>query len=406
MASLLTHDKDTLENRRRFLRHCSAAGLSLAGISLPGLGNAISSDTTLSGRPKTLVLIELKGGNDGLNTVIPYTDPAYRASRPTIAIERDHIVTLDESFGLHPSLQPLHRLWTAGDMAVVLGTGYPDPNRSHFRSIEIWETASGSNEVKLDGWLTPVTIDLPTYNRSGIKAIVLDDDQGPLAGSVTNTLVFRDLNHFTRDAKKLERLAATSDNTAFAHILNVQNRSRIAATAFAEKVSTRAINQLQFPRDQLSKQLKTVAGLMLSGAGPQVYKVRIGSFDTHAGQPTNHARLLKELATAVDVFSRTLEEAGLWQDVTMMTYSEFGRSVTQNGSGGTDHGTASPLLLWGGAIHGGLYGQQPSLTQLVNRDMVHTVDFRSVYRTVAADWLNVPAADTSMKDFDKLRLFG
>lgn len=389
--------------RRTFLQSLAAASMTSPLVHTQ-LG-ATTRQTDFSGDKRHLVLIELAGGNDGLNTVIPYRDPRYRELRPNIALSVEQTLQLSESTGLHPSLKPLLPMWERGDLAIIEGMGYPEPNRSHFRSIEIWETASKSDETLQEGWLKPITDHLHTPGSS-VKAVALAEDQGPLAGSTGDTIVFDNLKQFIKQSRALTEQAALTRNPSLKHILDVQKRTQNTALQFAESIQSKKIKQNGFPKNPLASQLKTVADIISSRTGPRVFKVGLGSFDTHQGQLRRHASLLQQLGSALQAFQNAMQNAGQWNNVMIMTYSEFGRRAAQNGSGGTDHGTAAPQFVLGGSINGGLHGKAPSLDHLENDDLVHTIDFRSLYRTVAEDWLNVDARDGRYQDFDKLDLIG
>jgi len=392
-------------DRRTFLQSLAATGLG-APLSMPMSvhANSIDPDATIESTDnRHLILIELAGGNDGLNTVVPYRDPLYRQLRPDIALPEEQILQLDDSLGLHSALKPIMPLWDAGDLAIVNGVGYPDPNRSHFRSIEIWETASQSDETLRDGWLKPVTEQLD-MRQSGVKAVALAEDQGPLAGSSSDTIVFSNLNQFIKQARILREQAAITQNASLRHILDVQKRTQNTALQFAESLQNSTPQQTRFPSNPLAKQLKTVAEIIASRTGPRVFKVGMGSFDTHQGQLNKHNSLLQQLATSIAAFKQSMDNAGLWNDVLVMTYSEFGRRAAQNGSAGTDHGTAAPQFVFGGRIQGGLHGAQPSLDQLENGDLVHKVDFRSLYRTIAEDWMRTTPNSDRYRSLEKLRL--
>ena len=299
-------------HRRQFLHAIAAAGISLP--SLPGLADPVTSRPSARARPgeepgprraRHLVLVELQGGNDGLNTVVPYADPLYRALRPTLALARDELLPLDESLALHPALAPLVRLWRRGELGIVRGVGYPEPNRSHFRSIEIWETASAADETRVDGWLRPVTGALAARGEHGIKALALARDEGPLAGSELDTVVFENLAGFVEQARSLggEDAREPSANAALDHVLGVERATRAAALAFAERMD----DQARAVRDKgrpLTRRLELVARLIEADVGPQVFKVELGSFDTHVGQAGRHRGLLGQLGEAVAGFRR------------------------------------------------------------------------------------------------------
>jgi len=394
-------------HRRHFLRALAAAGVTLP--SLPGMADDALAPTASSdasgARPRHLVLIELQGGNDGLNTVVPSADPLYRKLRPTLALSPDEVLPLDDGLGLHPSLEPLMPLWARGDLAIAQGVGYPAPNRSHFRSIEIWETASDADETRLQGWLAPLTGSLPAIGPYGIKALALARDEGPLAGSLSDTVVFENLAGFVRQARGLGTRDAGRERTtdALAHLLSVERTTRAAALAFAERLDDEA-GSAKGRGPALARRLELVARLIEADAGPQVFKVELGSFDTHAGQANRHRALLGELGTSLAGFARMLVASGRWNDVLVMSYSEFGRRAAENGTGGTDHGTAAPHFLAGGRVAGGLHGHRPDLSRLERGDPAFTTDFRSLYATVAHDWFGQALAEAPFADFATLPL--
>ncbi len=277
-----------------------------------------------------------------------------------------------------------------------------DPNRSHFRSIEIWETASDANETLVDGWLKPIAAALPKNNDSGVKAIALANDHGPLAGDIDHTVVFDDLTRFIKQAKRLRLSETESTNVALQHVLKVQRATQKAAEDFALSLQDMPTKAEDFPANPLGRQLGMIAHLIQSGGGPQIYKVSLGSFDTHANQPGRHTQLLRTLADGVSAFRGKLQSAGLWDKVLVMTYSEFGRRAKENASRGTDHGTAAAQFVFGGAVRGGMYGQHPSLKNLIDGDLQYAVDFRSVYHTVARDWLQQTALPSRLSSHERL----
>lgn len=418
-------------SRRFFLQGLAAAGISLP--VLPGLARAAEAGARAvpGARPRHLVLVELQGGNDGMNTLVPYASPEYRALRPKLALGRDAVAALDERVGLHPGLSPLMRLWERGHVAVVEGVGYPAPSRSHFRSMEIWETASDSDETRLDGWLAPVVRALPARDDDGIKAVALADDEGPLAGTTGASIVLDDLDGFIAQAKRLAERDVRTDNPTLAHVLEVERTTRRAAVEFSRRLEASLETgggggAGDSPDDmgaamsggsmdgkppkrrgpQLPRQLDAIARLIAEEVGPQVWKVGLGSFDTHVSQIGRHAALMKQLADALTGFERALVRSGRWNDVTLVTYSEFGRRAAENASGGTDHGTAAPHFVIGGAVKGGLHGAPPDLARLDAGDVRFTTDFRRIYRTLATDWFGQGLGDAPYAGHERLHLFG
>ncbi|SRR6185437_2820603 len=349
---------------------------------------------------RVLMLIELNGGNDGLNTLIPYGDERYYQARPRVAIPRERVLQLNEKVGLHYSLEPLMPLWREQELAWVQGVGYANPNRSHFRSIEIWETGSDSEQILDEGWLARLFEASPPPPDFTADGIVLGRrDAGPLSGKTVRTVALEDPQQFLTQASHVPAIEQTSSNRALAHILQVQRELTHAAGDLTRRLEQSSSLQTSFPASPIGRQLQTAAQLLSAKVPVAVIKVSIGSFDTHANQLNHHERLLKELAEGIVAFRHAVEQAGQWDSVLIMTYSEFGRRVGENASTGTDHGTAAPHLLLGGMVKGGLYGTAPSLADLQEGDLRHHIDYRSLYRTVITNWWGLPAIMLGKQDF-------
>ena len=375
-------------DRRRFLKR--AGGLAVVAL-VPSAATRVAWAAAPSGADyrKLLVLIELKGGNDGLNTVVPYANSTYYALRPKLAIARDQVVKLSDSTGLHPALEPLLPMWNRRELAVLQGVGYPSPNLSHFRSIEIWDTASRSEEYLQDGWLTRVFSSAPTPRSFAADGVIIGSpDLGPLAGGGTRAIALANTEQFLRQA----RLAATEGqarNKALAHILKVEADIMQAASHLNANYAFRT----EFPQTGFGNAIKTASQIVANQAGVAVVRVTHGGFDTHSGQPATHSRLLGELAGGLVAFRSALEELGKWNDTLLLTYAEFGRRPKENLSNGTDHGTASAHFALGGRVAGGLYGEQPGLERLSgDGNTGYAIDFRSVYATALERWWGVPSA--------------
>ncbi|HCU54008.1 MAG TPA: Twin-arginine translocation pathway signal sequence domain-containing protein [Gammaproteobacteria bacterium] len=369
-------------HRREFLQYLGLAPLA-----------AWSGGLALAAAPGTdyrrlLVLVELKGGNDGLNTVIPYADREYYRLRPKLGMARDQILQLDEQTGLHPSLSSWMPLWQSKELAVVQGVGYPQPNLSHFRSIEIWDTASDSDRYLDKGWLTQVFEQYPpprTFAADGV--VVGGSDLGPMAGGSTRAIALTSPERFLSQAARLENNAGNSRNPALAHLLKVEADIRQAAAGLRSAHAFRA----EFPRSAFGNSLKAAAQVVAASRQVAVIKVSLNGFDTHSNQRNVQARLLKELSEGLVAFRSALMELERWSSTLMMTYAEFGRRPQENGSGGTDHGTANAHFLLGGAVQGGLYGERPALTGLDGGNLRHSVDFRQLYATATEKWWSLPA---------------
>jgi uncharacterized protein (DUF1501 family) len=368
-------------SRRDFLR--VAAALPFAGSA----GLALAAD----GKPRRLlILIELKGGNDGLNTVIPYADPAYTRLRPRIAIARDQVVQLDEATGLHPALAPLQPLWAAKELAVVQGLGYPDPNLSHFRSIEIWDTASKAEEYVASGWLARAFSRHPAPADFAADGVVIGNGgMGPLAGPGVRAIALANPEQFLRNAR-LARGEGESSNPALDHIRRVE-RDILAS---AQRLHTGRQFETVFPSGRFGNEVSSAAQLAANEAGIGVVRLTLNGFDTHANQQGVQANLLRQLAEGIVALKGALRELGKWDDTLIATYAEFGRRPRENQSGGTDHGTAAPHFVVGGRVKGGLYGAPPALERLDgNGNLPWGVDFRAYYATFLERWWSLPSTD-------------
>lgn len=373
-------------DRRAFLK--SSAAIAASGVEA-SVGFAAAPPG--ADYRRLLILVELKGGNDGLNTLVPYSDAAYYALRPKIGIGRDHVMQLSDHAGLHPALAPLVDLWKERRLAVLQGVGYPNPNLSHFRSIEIWETASRSNEYLPDGWLTRAFAAQPPPRAFAADGVIVGSSElGPLAGGGTRAVALVDTEQFLRRAR-LANALPEARNKAVAHILKVEAHIAQAASQLA----TRNAFQTQFPSGNFGNAIRTACQVIANPAGVAAVRLTLAGFDTHVNQPGTHARLLAELANGVKALRSALEELGKWNDTLVLTYAEFGRRPRENLSNGTDHGTASAHFALGGRVAGGFYGSAPDLTRLtVDGNPPSALDFRSVYATILEHWWNVDSRET------------
>jgi uncharacterized protein (DUF1501 family) len=391
-------------NRRNFL----SSSVLAAAVPLMGKFNGIAwaapaaavADANSPYR-NLLLLIELKGANDGLNTVVPFTDPLYAQLRPKIAIAGDQVLKISDREGLHPSLNPLMPLWQGKELAVVQGVGYPVPNLSHFRSIDIWDTASKSEEYLDAGWLARTFAAAPVpklYAADGV--VVGSSNMGPLSGVGVRSITLADTQQFLRQAK-LAKPRTDERNAALKHLMAVESEIVHAAS----KLNSNYQFKTEFPKNGFGNQVRTAAQMVASNAGMATIRLTLGSFDTHAGQLGAHANLLKELAEGISAFKAAMIELNRWDSTLVMTYSEFGRRPKENQSGGTDHGTASAHFVTGGRVIGGLYGQAPQLNQLDGSgNLAHAVDFRSLYATVIDQWWGGNSVPILHGKFEKLSL--
>lgn len=341
---------------------------------------------------RTLVLVELHGGNDGLNTVVPFEDPAYRRLRPRLALAKDELVGAGRGLWFHAALAPLVPLMKDGELAVVEGVGYPAPNRSHFRSIEIWEAGSASDRTLFDGWVTRLFGLAPPPSSCEARGLVLGrGDAGPLGGeTMRDVLVMNDPERLPGMRDPGPATPSSAANPALAHLLAVRRDLARALARLEAKLAAARPPAASFPAGPLGAGLQAAARLLTAGVAVPVIKVGLGSFDHHANQKGAHARLLGQLGEALAAFRTALRAAGRWDDVLVMTYSEFGRRAGENGSLGTDHGTAAPHFVLGGRVAGGRYGAAPSLTDLDREgDLKHTTDYRDLYATIARRWWGI-----------------
>ena len=381
-------------SRRQVLETIGMSGLAMLPALVPLTALAGKhADETQSG---ILLLIELAGGNDGLNTVIPIGDPAYRAHRPEIGIRKSDVLNLDTDTGLHPSMRGLADLWETGEVRIVEGVGYPNPNRSHFRSIEIWNTGGGPDTHKTTGWIVEATDGDWTKDNHDADGLVLGGDMGPMSGP-GRFIAVRDPDRFVKGFRinatarnRLEHVFGSASSSAesaspLEHVLAVHESAGITANRVRAKLARTSEKDWGFPDTAFGQQMRNTIRLMDAGVIAPVFKVTINGFDTHANQVGQHAALLQETSDVLAVFAKLARQIGLWDRILVMTYSEFGRRVYENHSYGTDHGTAAPVLLVGGRVVGGFAGARPSLERLNDGDLVFTTDYREVYASVLAD---------------------
>lgn len=383
-----------------------SASLLATGAALPGFLLRTASAATPEPGGRVLVVVQLSGGNDGLNTVIPYRDDRYHKARPTLRIAADRVLKLEQDLGLHPDMTGFKRLYDEGLLGVLTNVGYPNPDRSHFRSMDIWHTALLNPEGARDGWLGRV-VDRgektgDAADTSAPAALHLDDQVIPLALQTQRTPVpsIRSIDAFRLhgDAEQLEKSLATPRSgtpggSAMDDLLFVQ-RTAISACANArrlDRVRAGDSNGATYPGYALAANLRQIAQLIGADFGPRIFYTSLGGFDTHARQVLAHGPLLRELADSVAAFFDDLKARGLADRVVLLTFSEFGRRVAENAGQGTDHGAAAPLFVAGPAVRAGVHGNAPDLGRLLEGDLRHDVDFRSVYAALLDSWLDVPS---------------
>jgi uncharacterized protein (DUF1501 family) len=358
---------------------------------------------------RVLVVIELNGGNDGINTVVPYRDEGYERHRSATRLATGDLIKIDDQIGLHPSLSDATRLLDDGRLAIVQGVGYPNPNRSHFESLRIWHTARpDAADAAGPGWIGRVLDGRAATSPSGPGAVFLGSSPSPVAvrgrRSAAITLDRTDGFHLGDGvARQSLRPEAGDDDELTAFI----RRSTLDAYATADRIATiaRVAPGRAYPPTRLAGGLEQISRLIKAGIGARFYYVIQGGYDTHAAQLHAHALLLGELSGAVGAFLDDLASARLAERVAVLCFSEFGRRVSDNGTSGTDHGTAGPVLLAGPRVRPGLVGRTPSLTDLDDGDLKVGVDFRRVYAAVLDGWLGLPAEAALGRAFEPLSLF-
>lgn len=349
----------------------AGAALGLAG-SLP-----VWTARAASTRPATLILLELAGGNDALNTLVPYSDPLYRRLRPRLAWPDGRLMALNDDVALPDAVRELAPLWERGDLALLPAVGTPEHDRSHFRAADIWE-AGRADAAGERGWLEPL---LRTRRDHDVPGIVLGGRSGPLAGC--GALHIDDPESFLAEAVRLSRVQVRADSAALRHVVAVHNTTGDQVRSLADKLSRARPLPGRPPRHAFARQLFNAGRLLAAGVDVPVMKLVLPGFDTHANQRGRHERLLRTLARGLARFATALDERGLWQDVAIVCWSEFGRRVRENASGGSDHGGGGLVLLLGGRVRGGLYGEMPSLEQLDQGDLPVRTDYRRVYASLA-----------------------
>ena len=410
-GSSLAHGKAHAEDHRIWSRRDFLSGLGALGAGAMFLGatpvrsygmSPLMAQINKMESDRILVLIQLKGGNDGLNTVVPFNDDIYYNLRPAISIPKSEAqaFSLNSNLGMHPALAPLQSLYGDGQMAVVQNVGYPDPTLSHFRSTDIWQTGTDRDTIAGTGWLgrylnveNPGFIEAPPEKPLAVQ-IGSGSAQlfkGPSANMGMQLFSNEFLLRLT-DGELYNQNAVpdTKYGSEMSFVRSITNNSFRYAEAVSE-ASMLGENSLNYPdgEGKLATNLATVARLIKGKLGARIYHISLQGFDTHSGQLNPHESLLNTLATNVAAFLEDLASDDSDTEVLTMTYSEFGRRAEQNGSGGTDHGEAAPLFLFGPEVKGGLIGGVPNLQNIHNGNVPHTVDFRSVYATILQDWFGL-----------------
>ncbi len=421
-----------MANRRDFLKTTlgTSSLLAVGGVVPEFLAStANAADKADKKKDTVLVVIELTGGNDGLNTVAPYGDDLYQKARPTLAFKKKEVLKLDDYHGLHPRMSELKRLYDNKQLAVIQGVGYPNPDRSHFESMDIWQLAD-PKRANASGWLARAIPGMKV-NDAGVPGMFIGDDRLPVAmqgadggvisladrasfklqltGNQTNRKGLIESLNSDKDADKddLAAFVRKRQLQTYTSLQKIDDALREAGTS-GRGATREFINGQLVTRDPddlktLSGKLALIGRLIQKGLGTRLYYVQLTGFDTHSGQAEDHARLLGDLSQAVGNFFSSLNGEHS-ERVALMTYSEFGRRVKENGSRGTDHGSGSCMFVAGSQVVGGLVGKHPSLSDLTDGDIKYHTDFRRVYATLLDDWLEVDSKGVLEDKFEKLAL--
>jgi uncharacterized protein (DUF1501 family) len=410
---------------------------TMMALANPAIGPQLQQPNGKDG--KILVVVQLSGGNDGLNTVIPYADDVYHRARPVLGHDAKAVLKINDYLGLHPNLTAFKDLFDKGNMAVVQGVGYPNPNRSHFRSMDIWQSGDPETEVVTTGWIgryfdnacpgadpkvgvsigetaplamkgdrvSPLSFENPAnYRYNGYdKSRYLDINKQASAPAVVPDVVMPaappDHSFIKPAVKKVEAITAQSQ-------LDFLSRTAMDAQVSSDqilRITAKHDGPQPYPQNEFGNGLRTIAAMIAGGLPTRVYYVSLGGFDTHANEKARHDTLMTNLSQGVGAFWADLKNQNNADRVLMMTFSEFGRRVETNASGGTDHGAAAPMFLFSPSLKPGMYAKHPSLTDLDQGDLKYEVDFRNVYASVLQGWMETPSKPILGEQFKTLNMF-
>src|SRR5664279_2754004 len=388
--------------RKEFLQ---IGSLATASLMLPKFLKAFDGKSIVPSGNKVLVVLQFSGGNDGLNTVIPIRNDIYYKSRPKIGIEKDKTLLLTDEVGINPALSAFKELFDDGGLGIMNGVGYPNPDRSHFRSMDIWQSASDSDKYIYTGWLGRyLDAQCDGYGKP-TQALEVDDILSlALKGEINKGLAVKDPKRLynTSHEKYFKDINAAHEKgeETVDYLYKTLSETLSSADYIFQQSKLHPSSQ-NYPSTELGKNLKTISSLVMSDIDTKVYYLSLGSFDTHVNQENQQKRLFTELNDAISAFVKDLKDNNRFQDVMLMTFSEFGRRVAQNASGGTDHGTANNMFLIGGGLQQkGMLNAMPDLTNLNEGDLVHTVDFKNVYATVLRKWLDADDKEILGKQYE------
>lgn len=393
-------------DRRKFIKNSSFAS-SL--FFVPSFVQAFDDVLTKTTGYKQLVIVQLTGGNDGLNTIVPYRNDIYYKNRPYISIKANNLIKLNDDLGFNSNLLPLKRLYDKGYLSIINNVGYPNPDRSHFRSTDIWQTASNSNQYLQTGWIGRY---LDTFGNQPYNAIEVDEHLSlALKGNKLNGIATNDPKRlfitsqqpFIKNVLKQHQTNHLSEhNLGYLYKMAIQAES---SAKYIYQTSKTVRSSQDYSQHSFGKQLKTTAEFINSGLKTRVYYTSLQGFDTHTRQPETQARLLKIYAENIEKFVEDLKQNNRFQDTLILTFSEFGRRVEQNAANGTDHGAANNVFIIGKDLKTkGVYNNLASLNDLdENGDIKFEIDFRTIYATILSKWLNVDDSVILNNSFNKLK---
>lgn len=394
-----------MSTRRDFLK---LSGLASTALLMPRFLYGLS-DSPMTRPDHKLVIIQQSGGNDGLNALVPYRNDLYYRARPQLAVPRSEVLALSDEVGFNPALAPLRDLYDQGHLSLINQVGYPNPDRSHFRAMDIWHSGSGPHDYWDTGWLGRY-LDHSCSGCVNPHEVVEIDDTLSLAlkGQQGKGMALRNPARLQRSTrgKWVDHLADTGQQDqaqeALGYLYKTLTETRQSAEYLYE-TSRVYQSRATYPHSHLARDLKTVAELICSGVETSVFYVSLSGFDTHVRQRRQHDRLLGQYAEAVAAFVADLQRQGWFDRTLILTFSEFGRRVAENASGGTDHGKANSLNLIGGALRRpGLYNDMPDLAHLDDGDLPHQIDFRQVYASLLHDWLSTDDQTILRGRFERL----
>jgi len=404
--------------RREFLR---ATSILAVGAAMPSFLSraAAAADAELGGvipgfkDDRILVVVQLGGGNDGLNTLVPYSDDAYHRVRPRLALKENSIIRLTSDLALNSKMKAFKELADQGKLSIIEGVGYPNPNRSHFRSMEIWHTAVDSDRYTDKGWIGNYFDNACGGEAEPVAGLAIGGERPEaFTGNKGFGVSLQDPNTYGwtdgmgKASEKNFRALNTApppENDTLDFLRKVTNNAVLSSDRVKE-VAKKYKGGVDYPNDQFANSMRTIAKMIAGGLPTRIYYATLTGFDTHANQLNSHDNLLQRYADGVAAFQRDMEKQGNADRVLIMTFSEFGRRVAENASGGTDHGTAAPMFLVGNMLNAGIGGKRPSLTDLDNGDLKYTTDFRGVYASVLDQWLGADSAAVLGRAFPQLAL--